>query len=170
MILFTSMNPELLTLPTEREGVILRQLTIEDAPYYFDSWQHSAEDICRFDPDTRGLYATLEEVQASIIDSSHRRIRMGVWDSDKFVGTTNLRPDEEEGVWLLGYWTDSRETGHGYASLAAKALSRYGADHFTVIRAEVMIENTPSVKILEKIGFTSLGRKVGEFALFEMTR
>lgn len=157
-----------LVLATEREGVILRQLIMEDAPFYFDSWQYSAKDIAKFDPETKGKNTELEEVETIITDG--KRVRMGIWDGNKFVGSTSLRPSGEDGVWLLGYWTDSRETGHGYASLAAKALSSYAKDLFPIIRAQAMEENIPSVRILEKSGFARTGEKVGKFTVFELRK
>jgi ribosomal-protein-serine acetyltransferase len=160
---------EIITIPTSNENVVLRELSVADAPAYFNAWTASVEDIARYDPETRGKYPTVESVEDSMKQTG--RIRMGIWDKGEFVGSTSLRPmQDDDKVMEIGYWVDSRHTGKGYASLAAKAMSNYASTRFPIVRAEVMDENTASVRILEKSGYTRTSKRIGEFAVFELTK
>lgn len=167
---------EVLTLPTERENIALRQLTIADAPVYFEAVRANKEHLSQFGDDTYKKYPTLESVEESIIHPKDpNKIRMGIWDDGLFVGTVNLTPDEDGKAAEIGYWTDGRRLRKGYASLAARALSQYGLERFGKVYAKVTTEETEtgeranekSVGVLEKVGFKQIAKETGRL-IFEL--
>ena len=157
---------EPLVLPTERETVKLRQLAIEDAPAYFEAVDVSREHLSQFGDVTAFIYPDLQAVKTSLTDPSNpSRLRMGIWAAETFVGSINLTPDEEGAE--IGYWLDSRHTGHGYATLATKALSAYAAKRYSNVHAEVVKGNDESKRVLERAGFKQLTEYAGSL-LFEL--
>lgn len=161
---------EPIIIPTELESVVLRELTVADAPAYFEAWSESIDDISRYDDpiETRDKYPTLESVEKSMQQTG--RIRMGIWDDGQFVGSTSLRPMKDEDAMGIGYWIDSHRAGNGYATLAAKALTGFARTRFPVVKAKVMEENIASVKVLEKSGYTRTSKHIGVFTVFELTK
>lgn len=158
---------EALVIPTEQEGVILRQLTTEaDDVAYFDAVSANRDHLSQFGDTTAGKYQTLEAVTAARLNAGDK-VRMGIWDGETFVGTVNAIPDEEGAE--IGYWLDSRHTGHGYATLATKALSGYVAQTQPRVYAEVVEGNDLSVRVLERAGFKNTAREAGRL-VFEFIK
>lgn len=159
---------EPLIIPTEREGVTLRQLwTDADDAAYNEAYNASRADIAVFDPDSDDKHRTIEQTRDARLNTGNK-LRMGIWDGDTFVGSVNATPDDH-GV-EIGYWTDSRRTGHGYATLAARALGRHMLPRYANVHAEVVEGNDASARVLEKAGFgRAIGRVVGRLS-FEVTQ
>ncbi|WP_405293436.1 GNAT family N-acetyltransferase [Methanobrevibacter sp.] len=61
-----------------------------------------------------------------------------------------------EGSAELGYWIGEKYQGNGYATEASKALIKRAFDDLGIeqIYASYRVENTPSKKVLEKLGFS----------------
>lgn len=159
-----------LTLSTEREAVVLRQLTLDDAEAYFNLIDTNREHLSQFGDDTSEKYPDLFSVEASMLDPKKSlQIRMGIWDGETFVGTVNLRPDSSEETAELGYLLGENFQGNGYATLAASALAAYGKEKFGQVFAEVAVEeaengtkvNEKSARVLERAGFRLTSKKVG---------
>lgn len=152
-------------IPTEREGVILRELTEADDTVYFKSYGHSRPEIEAFEsPEDRGKYLTVEQVAESRDKAKQSgKLRLGIWDGDTFVGMVGRTPlgDTAE----IGYWLDSRHTGHGYATLATRAVIEYDGDRFDTVFAHVSEENGASVRVLERSGFKEISREAGKILL-----
>lgn len=150
---------EPLIIFTERQGVVLRELASDaDDAVYYESYSASRSEIEIFDPPSAIKHQTLADTRKARLEAGDK-IRMGIWDGDTFVGSVNARPDAE-GI-EVGYWTDSRYVGRGYAALGAKALSGYVADHFKSVHAQVVEGNDASVKVLKKAGYRQIGRSAG---------
>jgi RimJ/RimL family protein N-acetyltransferase len=164
-----------LVLPTERDGLILRQLSAEDAQAYFEAYAASRKEIADFDSKAPTKYLTISEVEESILSPENPdRLRMGIWDGETFVGSINMTPFGETAE--IGYWLDTRYTGHGYATMATSALSRYGIRHFDKLFAHVDAKdakgnervNEGSVAVLERAGFKRAAEKIGQLLVFEL--
>lgn len=58
----------------------------------------------------------------------------------------------------LGYWLGEPYWDKGYMSEAAKALleTAFATGHYPQVRARVLAENTASLRVLDKVGFTRL--------------
>lgn len=154
--------PESLILPTDREDVILRQLSTEaDDVAYFEAVNANREHLSQFGDATADKYQSLDDVRNTRMNAGDK-IRMGIWAADNFVGTVNATPDEEGAE--IGYWLDARYTGHGYATLATKALSAYALQRFPKVHAEVVEGNDSSSRVLERAGFNEIEREGGRIA------
>ncbi len=160
------MNSRPLVIPTEQNEVSLRQLTLEDAVVYFNAVDANREHLSQFEDDTSKKYPTLEEVEKSITSPTNK-LRMGIWDEDKFVGSINLTPSSDGKVAEIGYWLDERQTGKGYATVATAALTNYAKQRFTKVHAEVVEGNDASARVLKRTGFHQVGRK-GTHLLFDL--
>ncbi len=59
----------------------------------------------------------------------------------------------------VGYWIDSRHAGHGYVPTAVAMAVDYCLFQMGLHRIEVAIrpENTASLRVVEKLGFTEFG-------------
>ena len=78
-------------------------------------------------------------------------------DPDHIIGNVSfaLTDRKEEHACIIGYKTDARERGKGYAYEAASFLmpkisKEYGLSRF---QAEILPENLPSKALIEKLGF-----------------
>lgn len=164
MLLLNNMV-EIPIIPTERTSVTLRQLSNEaDDAAYFAAIDANRAHLSQFDDNTANKYRTLEDVTTARLNAGSK-IRMGIWDGDTFVGTVNATPNKNGTE--IGYWLDSRHTGHGYATLAAKALGHYVAGASGSVYAEVADGNEASVRVLERAGYTQVAENAGRliFAL-----
>lgn len=85
-------------------------------------------------------------------------LELGIFKNGKFIGRIGFH-------WIkdiqaeIGYWLDLNETGSGIMTESCKALIRYTFQetniHRIIIRMDV--ENIPSKKIPERLGFTCEG-------------
>lgn len=151
-----------LFIPTEREAVVLKELTIDDAQAYFDAVEHSRKHLSQFGDDTSRKYPTLESVEESIRNPKDPdKLRMGIWDEDMFVGSINATPDDNDSV-EVGYWVDIRRTGKGYAPLAVQALSPFLARKYRRVHADVAADNHNSIRVLEKTGYMLAMERAGK--------
>jgi RimJ/RimL family protein N-acetyltransferase/mannose-6-phosphate isomerase-like protein (cupin superfamily) len=167
-----------LTLRTEQDPVVPRQLTVEDAPAYFAAVDANRDHLSQFGDETAAKYPDIQSVVNSIATPSNPdKIRMGIWDGDTFVGSANLTPDEDGHATEIGYWLDARHQGHGYATVAARALAIYGQKQFGKVYAHVSTEpmeigdrvNDKSVSVLERVGFKRTAREAGRL-VYELAR
>ena len=149
-------------IPTEREGVVLRELTEADDRVYLESYDYSRSEIESFETEEeRGKYRTIEEVVASRLKAQLTgKLRLGIWDGETFVGMVGRTPLGEEAE--VGYWLDSRRTGHGYATLATRAVIKYDEGKFNTVFANVVEGNDASVKVLVRSGFREVAREAGK--------
>jgi RimJ/RimL family protein N-acetyltransferase len=158
---------EVLVLSTEQECITLRLLsTTADDAAYFEAVNANREHLSQFDDSTAKKYRSLEDVRNARLNAGDK-VRMGIWYGDTFVGTVNATPDEEGAE--IGYWLDSRHTGHGYATLAVKALGAYVAEHYPKVHAEVVEGNDASARVLERAGFKRTAEKAGRL-IFELSQ
>lgn len=76
-------------------------------------------------------------------------------DGHRLVGDVGLSPsDHEPGVIKIGYTMSPAFQGRGYASEAVVALIAYAFDRLgaEVVRAYASAENTPSIRLAERVG------------------
>ena len=74
-------------------------------------------------------------------------------DTNQMIGYVSFHKDEEK--YDLGYLFHSAFHANGYAYESTKAVIEYFVQEFnaTDFKAETAIDNTPSCKLLEKLGF-----------------
>lgn len=143
-------------LKTER--LILRELTLDDAPFMLEllndpGWLQYIGD--------RGV-RNLDDAQQYIIDgpmASYQRNGFGLYlveskDTGIPMGTCGLIQREELENVDIGFAFLSQFTGKGYAYEAASAVMSFGNDELGLQRIEAItsLDNHRSRKLLEKLG------------------
>ena len=73
---------------------------------------------------------------------------------------------EEEGTWEIGYHIAKSFTGKGYATESVKAFLPAMAKKFNIkeVYGICLAENTASVRVLEKCGFTQIYKGAGNLS------
>ncbi len=136
--------------------VVLRRLTIDDAPAMFALIDSNREHLSQHNDDTADKYPTLQALEESITTPENPdRQRYGIWAGDTMVGSINITPADETAA-EIGYWLASEHTGNGYATLAVRALATYGLETlgFKSIVANAHSNNIESHNVLLRSGFT----------------
>jgi len=153
------------SLLTER--LLLRRSVADDAEtisaYRSDPAVHAMQGWDRTDPD--GVRAEIEEMANRKPGEPGGWVQFTVESRDGgIVGDVGLSPaDGETGVIKVGYTVDPRFQSRGYATEAVKALVDYAfatLDADTV-RAYAGAENTPSIRVMEKVGMRLMERFQG---------
>ncbi|WP_437950145.1 GNAT family N-acetyltransferase [Sorangium sp. So ce296] len=114
-------------------------------------------------------FASEDEARAVIARLAHQfeAFRMGRFvasdrETGEKLGWCGLRWHEELGVADLGYRFFRKHWGKGYATEAGAACIRYAFEELGLpsLVAHAMLENTASVRVLEKLGFRRTGPTV----------
>lgn len=131
------------------------------------------DDIRRFVPDE--VYNSVEEAREAIeflmlrYDSTDGPFVYPVITNDggKNIGYVQLckLELEEEGTWEIGYHIAKNFTGKGYATEAVKAFLPAMAKKLNIkeVYGICLAENTASVRVLEKCGFTQIYQGPGNY-------
>jgi RimJ/RimL family protein N-acetyltransferase len=151
--------------PLLTERLLLRRSRADDAEtisaYRSDPVVHRYQGWERTDP---------EGVRAAIVEMTGRSPgEPGGWvqltveerDSGRLIGDVGLSPaDDEAGVIKIGYTTAPAFQGSGYATEAVSALVAYAFDTLDadLVRAYASAENTPSIRVAEKVGLRLVER------------
>jgi aminoglycoside 6'-N-acetyltransferase len=159
------MQPDEHFEPITTQRLRLRRSTAEDAgaisAYRSDPDVHRMQGWERTDPE--GIRAEIEEMAPRRPGEPGGWVQFTVEDRAEgaLVGDVGLSPaDGEPGVIKVGYTIDPRFQRRGYATEAVAALVEYsfgtlGAD---VVRAYAGAENTPSIRVMEKVGMQLIER------------
>ena len=154
--------------PLLTERLRLRRSVPSDAEsisaYRSDPAVHAMQGWERTDPE--GVRIEIEEM------AGRRPGEPGGWvqftvegqEDGELVGDVGLSPaDGEPGVIKVGYTIDPRFQGRGYATEAVEALVTYAFETLDagVVRAYAGAENTPSIRVMEKVGMTLIERFKG---------
>jgi RimJ/RimL family protein N-acetyltransferase len=151
--------------PITTERLRLRRSTPEDAgaisAYRSDPEVHRMQGWERTDPE--GVQAEIEEMAPRRPGEPGGWVQFTVEDraDGSLVGDVGLSPaDGEPGVIKVGYTIDPRFQGRGYATEAVAALVDYsfGTLEADVVRAYAGAENTPSIRVMEKVGMRLIER------------
>ena len=153
------------SLLTER--LLLRRSVAGDAEtisaYRSDPAVHAMQGWDRTDPD--GVRAEIEEMANREPGEPGGWVQFTVEARDGgIVGDVGLSPaDGEAGVIKVGYTIDPRFQSRGYATEAVKALVDYAFASLEadVVRAYAGAENTPSIRVMEKVGMRLMERFQG---------
>lgn len=130
------------------------------------------DDTRRFVPDE--VYDSVEDARAAIEFLMSRYVSTDgpfvypviTNDGGKNIGYVQLCQLElEEGSWEIGYHIAKNFTGKGYATEAVKAFLPAMAQKLNVkeVYGICFAENTASVRVLEKCGFTKIYEGLGNY-------
>jgi RimJ/RimL family protein N-acetyltransferase len=80
---------------------------------------------------------------------------------ERLIGTVSLRRFVRDRRAELGYWLSAATWGRGYATEATRAIVDLGFRELDLARiyAQVLVGNTASTRVLEKLGMTLEGTK-----------
>ena len=152
-------------LKTER--LLLREWDVDDAKDFFE--MYSLEEVVRYTPIT--AFTTLEQAAAkaaSFRDWFRVKQASVVWavvlkDTGKIIGECSLHSFSPENQRAeVGYAFSPLVWGKGIASESIRKIVDYGFTDFSLfqinrLEAHTDPRNTPSAKLLEKLGFTKEG-------------
>jgi ribosomal-protein-alanine N-acetyltransferase len=141
----------------ETERLYLRQFTIDDAQLLIDL--NSNPNVVRYTGDgaVENLEKAKEIIQTIILPQYPDKL--GRWavhikSTNEFIGWRGLKYLVELDEIDLGYRFFEMYWGTGYATESSKAVVRYGFETLQLkeIVGRAAIENTNSIKVLEKVG------------------
>jgi len=154
--------------PMLTERLRLRRSRPEDAETI--AAYRSDPDVGRYQgwerTDAAGIRADIEQMQGRLPGEPGGWVQLSVEERDtgRLVGDVGLSPAEAEpGVIKVGYTMAPAFQGLGYATEAVAALIDYAFDKLgaDVVRAYASAENTPSIRVAEKVGMTLMERFEG---------
>lgn len=144
--------------------LLLRGYRLQDAPAYKQAVDESADQLLPWLPFQRYTRESLTEKQAWMRQQRalfllSEELAFGIFAAEdgKLLGGVTLYPDRGTvGRMEMGYWIRTGETGRGFATEAAYALTRFA---FLVLQAEKMVvkthfRNKASARIPKKLNFS----------------
>ena len=156
---------------------------------------HEAADLdafCAMEADAEvrryvgGAPRTREAAEQRFWERAMRPIedRLAMWATvlkadGRYVGRCGLYPSmrggqKVAGEAVLGFYLARQFWGRGFATEAGRAFVEFGFDELKLerIATAVQVENTSSVRVLEKLGFVVTGHEIGprSFYHFELLR
>lgn len=150
----------------ETERCILRETVPEDVDAFYEIYQHP--DITKY---TEDLYPDKEQERAYIqeyIEKVYRYFEFGVWtvilkETGEIIGRAGFSVREGYELPELGYVIGVPWQGRGLAYEICSAILRYGKEEyaFDCVQTLVDSENTASLALCHKLGFTTEGRVPG---------
>ncbi len=142
--------------------LILRQITIDDAPLIL-ALNSDPEIVKYVHEPTLKTVEQAQEIITGIILPQYKN-NLGRWaiiikDSNDFIGWCGLKYRPEKDEIDLGYRLMQKAWGKGFASEAAAKTLEYGFNslNLQLITGRAHMENTASIKVLEKIGMDFIG-------------
>jgi ribosomal-protein-serine acetyltransferase len=159
--------PEHLEINAGINGVVLRQLTVDDAERYFELIDFDRTHFTSVDEDTANKYLTVDDVRKRLY-GDEEKVRLGIWADGVMVGSANYRPfSVGKSKVEIGYWIGKQYSGHGYAADAVRTLTPYlFSQGWPEVEAWAREKNKASQKTLRKAGFTERPDRIGDFVKF----
>lgn len=161
-------NPILIDIPMpiETPRLILRNVFPGDGKAMFEAKAESFKELNRWMPWAKELGT--EEASEIVVRENHAKfiLREDIMiagfekTSGKFIIGTGLhRMDWERGIFEIGYYVRTSETGKGYASESTNALIRYAFNALAATKITIchVDGNIGSQRVIEKLGFEKTG-------------
>lgn len=147
----------------------LRELTIDDAPHFFDL--NADEEVLKYTGDK--AFESVEAAQQFLENyNPYQEYGYGRWavmdkKTDEFIGWCGLKYSAELNEVDLGFRFFKKYWNQGYATETAQACLDYGFKqlHLNKIVGRAMEANIASIKVLKKIGMEFVEKR--EFQLHE---
>jgi ribosomal-protein-alanine N-acetyltransferase len=144
---------------------VLRQVTMKDAPWYFDHFNTKEIVEGQDHGGPRNLSEARAELKLYFLDNFRRRsgIRWGITlkGDDKLIGSAGfykwIQPERYQAE--MGYDLSPAFWGKGIMAEALTATIQYGFDHMSLHRIEVLIShhNKRSQTLVRRLGFKREG-------------
>ncbi|MBF8184855.1 GNAT family N-acetyltransferase [Nonomuraea sp. K274] len=147
-------------------GVVLRQMTEQDAEALLAACIRNREHLRRWEPRRPEDFYTLagQAIRLKGLLQQQARDQAMPWaltDGERIVGRVTLN-DIVRGPFLnaqMGYWIDADYTGRGLATQAALEVCRMADQDLGLhrIAAGTLLDNVASQSVLRKAGFERFG-------------
>ncbi len=142
-------------LTTALPQVVLRPLTVSDAQAYHDLLTSNRGHLTQHGNFVEETAWSLETVRSSLASCSNHTF--GIWRHGALLGRVDLVPVEPP-KYGLGYLLAASATGQGVATESVRAVMDWARD---VLLAEAVFAgvthgNSPSVAVLERLGFSAV--------------
>jgi RimJ/RimL family protein N-acetyltransferase len=146
----------------ETSRCYLREFSAADAQHFYDL--NSDEEVIKYTGDK--AFSTVAEAKSFLQNyNQYELYGYGRWavidkNNDDFIGWCGLRYMPDLGEVDLGFRFFKKYWNQGYATETARACVEYGFNHLhlTKIIGRAMELNVGSLKVLEKIGMTFVGK------------
>lgn len=147
----TSSGDAPVTIATERDGLVLRELGEDDRLVYDALVARNREHL------RAGGYASDESL--ALTNDVYDRWRFGVWLENELVGRVDLIPYAPP-AYGSGYWLDQGHTRRGLMTQAFGAAIRFLVDEHGAEEIFAGIEhgNAASVAVAQRLGFVEVAR------------
>jgi RimJ/RimL family protein N-acetyltransferase len=143
----------------ETERLLVRELQEEDWLHVFEM-NTSIEVMRRIGEGKIKNKVDEQNGFKSIIVNYQKGTGLGVWavvikTNNTFIGAASMTPLADENEIQLGYRLKKQYWEQGYGTEIAKGLVEYGFNylHLDKITATTNLDNTASMRVLEKAGF-----------------
>lgn len=163
---------ELVVIPTDREGLLLRQLVLpSDDRDYSAAVREYRGHPNSFGKAIAAKYPTLGAVTQARLNAGNV-LRLGIRDADYLLqGMIKATPSQDGNEVEIGYWIRPSAVHQGTATLAVKALTEYLRPRFDRVFAEVEVGNNSSMKVLCRNDYAVSGeedRDWGRAIIFDL--
>lgn len=121
--------------------------------------------FARNDQSLEETEVNIREAHVNFLKRKDMRLLIFHQDTGQFIGSTGLHsPDWRIPKFEIGYWIDSRFSGHGYMTEAVAGISDFAFSTLNARRLEIRCDklNKKSRAIPEKLGFRLEGILVNE--------
>lgn len=143
----------------ETDRCIIRETTVEDVDAFFEIY--SEPEIIKY---TENLYPEKEQERAYIeeyIEKMYKYFEFGIWtviwkETGEIIGRSGFSVREGYNLPELGFVIAVPFQGRGIAREICTAILKYGEEmlEFEQVQALVVKENTASLALCDKLGFT----------------
>ncbi|MEI5994227.1 GNAT family N-acetyltransferase [Candidatus Enterococcus mansonii] len=143
----------------ETERLHLRPVMLTDAEDMFEYASDEATVTYVF-PIHQSIKDTKESIANYFISAPLGKYGIELKTSGKFIGTIDLRVDDQHNVAEIGYAMNKAFWGQGYMPEAAREILRLGFEELRLMRifATHDIKNPQSGRVMEKIGMKVEGK------------
>lgn len=142
----------------ETRRLCLRPVTLEDAEDMFE-YASDEETVTYVFPLNQELAETRKNIAGYFMDQPLGKYGIVLKETQKFIGTIDLRIDEVNAVAETGYVLNKDFWGNGYMSEALEEILRLGFEELNLMRifAGHDEDNQKSGRVMEKVGMTIEG-------------
>lgn len=157
-------NTKPLSIPVPA-ALSLRELGPDDLEALFSTLKANAEFFKKVEFSGANIQ-TKQEISELIQKSEKERkegrsIRFGLFSQNKIIGQVDLHEIQwEHRKAEIGYWLSEEHCGKGSAKQALSTLIKFAFLELKLHRLEATtsVNNKPSIKLLERLGFTREGK------------